>query len=100
MKYILRSIVVACRLNLLFAPPSFIVCVAPLIAQVFGEERLKRGAYLAGLADGPSLAQDLGLSPKDRLICVEGLDVKTLPFERIGTRLSSTEYCRVGPVRS
>ena len=86
-KYILRSIVVACRLNLLFAPPSFIY------AQVFGEERLKRGAYLAGLADGPSLAQDLGLSPKDRLICVEGLDVKTLPFERIGTRLSSTEYC-------
>ncbi|CBJ26563.1 hypothetical protein Esi_0035_0027 [Ectocarpus siliculosus] len=52
-------------------------------AQVFGEERLKRGAYLAGLAEGPSLAQDLGLSPKDRLILVEGLDVKTLPFDRI-----------------
>lgn len=45
---------------------------------------MKRGAYLAGLADGPSVAQDLGLSPKDRLIAVEGLDVKTLPFDRIG----------------
>ncbi|CAB1116961.1 unnamed protein product [Ectocarpus sp. CCAP 1310/34] len=55
-------------------------------AQVCGEERLKRGAYLAGLAEGPSLAQDLGLSPKDRLILVEGLDVKTLPFDRIGER--------------
>lgn len=49
-----------------------------------GEERVKKGAYLAGLANGPSVAQDLGLSPKDRLIAVEGLDVKTVPFERIG----------------
>lgn len=47
---------------------------------------MKRGAYLAGLADEPSVAQDLGLSPKDRLIAVEGLDVKTLPFDRIGER--------------
>ena len=61
-----------------------VVCLAS-VAQVFGEERLKRGAYLAGLAEGPSLAKDLGLVPKDRLICVEGLDVKTLPFDRIGT---------------
>lgn len=30
------------------------------------------------------MAQDLGLAPKDRLIRVEGLDVKTLPFDRIG----------------
>lgn len=51
-----------------------------------GQERVKRGAYLAGLADEPSVAQDLGLSPKDRLIAVEGLDVKTLPFDRIGER--------------
>lgn len=52
--------------------------------QVVGQDRVKRGAYLAGLADGPSVAQDLGLSPKDRLIAVEGLEVQTLPFDRIG----------------
>lgn len=49
-----------------------------------GEERVKRGAYLAGLAEGPSVAQDLGLEPKDRLISVEGEDVKSLGFDRIG----------------
>lgn len=32
------------------------------------------------------MAQDLGLSPKDRLVFVEGLDVKTLAFDRIGER--------------
>lgn len=64
----------------------FFATIAPclFLGKVFGEERLKRGAYLAGLAEGPSVAQDLGLSPKDRLILVEGLDVKTLPFDRIG----------------
>lgn len=56
------------------------------LVQMIGEERLKRGAYLAGLAEGPSVAQDLGLTPKDRLVLVEGLDVKMLPFDRIGER--------------
>lgn len=49
---------------------------------------MKRGAYLAGLAEGPSVAQDLGLEPKDRLISVDGEDVKSLGFDRIGGSLS------------
>lgn len=49
-----------------------------------GADRVKRGAYLASLAQGPSVAQDLGLKPKDRLISVDGEDVKTLAFDRIG----------------
>ncbi|CAM9909000.1 unnamed protein product, partial [Sphacelaria rigidula] len=52
--------------------------------QVVSGGKVKRGAYLASLAKGSSVAQDVGLAPKDRLISVDGVDVKTLEFDSIG----------------
>lgn len=70
---------------------SIVLTLFPLVfppccnfPQLFGVDKVKRGAYLASLAQGPSVAQDLGLKPKDRLISVDGEDVKALAFDRIG----------------